>query len=433
MRTRKKKEINTKEKKKLQPNQEQLQKTIDQKHSMFQTDKRINFHTLKKTFNHSLLYQSFKVMIELVILLVAWFFFFYLTRVHSYISFNVESSSIEITDKSKRTDFIVEEIVFEAKRIDVQGQTDHQFIIDAWNKGITLNTYRDMKQIEECTFDRPYLIFTIIPTNSQGYIRVYPKINRTNGLYVPGLEDNKNLYCRLADFSSNSFELFKSNLVINGSSTMQRYLFSSSSPFSITGNSETEIVISGCVVQVSDLYNTTTYSSDVLLSITIPPNNEFGINCSIDSNWAFSDISNLKAEISGIKNLSLFGDGQIVVTYTADSKEYTANEQPVYFDSNDSSLSFDITQENVKNRSNYFVTGYGYVDKALLSNISLLPSIINWFKENVYVLPASFITVILGSIKLIELEKSINDDRKFLTLKTEQEDGHNGQSKSSIS
>ena len=214
---------------------------------------------------------------------------------------------------------------------------------------------------------------------------------------------------------------------------MQRYLFSSSSPFSITGNSETEIVISGCVVQVSDLYNTTTYSSDVLLSITIPPNNEFGINCSIDSNWAFSDISNLKAEISGIKNLSLFGDGQIVVTYTADSKEYTANEQPVYFDSNDSSLSFDITQENVKNRSNYFVTGYGYVDKALLSNISLLPSIINWFKENVYVLPASFITVILGSIKLIELEKSINDDRKFLTLKTEQEDGHNGQSKSSIS
>ena len=128
------------------------------------------------------------------------------------------------------------------------------------------------------------------------------------------------------------------------------------------------------------------------------------------TNCIFSNVKNLQCKISQIQSLNLFGDGHIILTYTPDSKDYTILQQPIILESKDENyLSVNIFETNNNTQDDkqisYSISILGFAKEILLGNISLIPSIFTWIRENVYVLPTSLVAIIIGSISLVNGSK----------------------------
>ena len=191
------------------------------------------------------------------------------------------------------------------------------------------------------------------------------------------------------------------------------------------------ICISSCSVQLyykGEMLRQ--YSSNEQLDIVFPCLGSIHVAIT-GANCTFSNVKNLQCQISKIHNLDLLGDGKVAVTYTPDSKDYTILKQPITVQSQDGSfLSAEIIQANSlpfhlvaqgqeenndeedREKYTYSVSVYGFVEKIDLADISLLPDVFGWFRENVYLLPTVFVTVIVGSISLIKLKRDEEPETK---------------------
>lgn len=203
--------------------------------------------------------------------------------------------------------------------------------------------------------------------------------------------------------------------------------------FDIVGTKQHNTIIEGTAVRIcinscsAQLY----YKGEVLrqynsyeqLDISFPCLRSIHLAIT-GANCTFSDVKNLQCQVSNIHNLDLFGDGKVNVTYTPDSKDYAILKQPITVQSQDGSfLSAEIIQANSRSfhlvvqdqkennaeedgeQYTYSISAYGFAEKIDLANISLLPNLFGWFRENVYLLPTVFVTVIVGSISLIKLKR----------------------------
>ena len=175
------------------------------------------------------------------------------------------------------------------------------------------------------------------------------------------------------------------------------------------------VQISSCSVRLSlgldfeDSNMFKQYSSNETVCIFFPHNRSINLSTS-GTNCIFSNVKNLQCKISQIQSLNLFGDGYIILTYTPDSKDYTILQQPIILESKDENyLSVNIFETNNNTQDDkqisYSISILGFAKEILLGNISLIPSIFTWIRENVYVLPTSLVAIIIGSISLVNGSK----------------------------
>lgn len=109
-----------------------------------------------------------------------------------------------------------------------------------------------------------------------------------------------------------------------------------------------------------------------------------------------------EVEIINQYDYSLYGSGDINIHYNPESFKYTVDKQELNIKSTYNTISTTISSDKDKQ---YKVHCSGYADSIVLSNNSLIPTFFNYLKENVYVIPTMFVTIIVGAISLIKTNK----------------------------
>ena len=85
------------------------------------------------------------------------------------------------------------------------------------------------------------------------------------------------------------------------------------------------------------------------------------------------------------------------------TKKYEIKDQNLVLESKNSNLFADIMSIDKK----YKIDCNGYANQIKLSGNSLIPNFVNTLKENAYVSPTLFVTVIAGAISLIKIDAKL--------------------------
>lgn len=407
-------------------------------------------YMLKSWLNTSLSLFFYSLTI-LVILAVFLLLLFYLPSKRTYINMNIKSDQLNIenniveecsfySEGTELTDF--DEIIISSiptattqSIMDIEEQSDGSITISGDHlkmKPITL--IYDYAVIDEEEFKEPLELVikplqnnhspnmpNIIISHKNGYESISLHIAKSHS------DGIKNASCDSINISQSDITLNRlvDKIALHGGSRTKNI---NSSLNTIHMGTELDVTISSCSIQLfckGELMKD--YSSEGQVRILFPNfrNIDLIVN---NANCSFSGITNFKSKISHIHHLDHFGDGDISVAYTPEFKEHTILKQPVSIHSKDGSFfTATIIQEELQdelddeNHSLFSLSAYGFADEVRLANISLLPDMFSWFRENVYVLPTSIITIILGSIQLVSREKKEKSESKQTPNKQEKE------------
>ena len=110
-------------------------------------------------------------------------------------------------------------------------------------------------------------------------------------------------------------------------------------------------------------------------------------------------------EVMNPYNSSLYGSGEVNTHYNPESLQYPVVKQELKIQSTYNTFSSVISSDR---KGQYNVYCSGYADSIVLSNNSLIPTFLNYIKQNAYVVPTMFVTIIVGAISLIK----VNEDKK---------------------
>ncbi len=365
----------------------------------------------------SLIFQSIRVIIVLLGVLALWFLFYNLSNKRVYIYADIVPSEAEIIEinngKSPSLAIEFDQCEFETTHISIDklsGQT------------ITLNNLKkieivDDEGIADEAKGNSLLRIEITPIDSDGYFIFSPT----------DVEKNQIMHFNLSQMHCTKMRLYKSMLTLDGIGRC-----------TISGHQSATIIIKNCVVKVNsyrdgivklNYIDSKIISNGELVQINLQTDDDFECNFSQYTGMQFDQVNEFTSEMIYVRNISLLGDGNIAVSYTADPKEYKIRKQPISFSSKNYELSLNIYPKSTNGQESYSITTYGFVNEVSLAGLSLMPSMSNWLRENIYILPASFATVIIGSIKLIELcknkEKANDNKSKETDSKKEKGDRQN--------
>lgn len=115
----------------------------------------------------------------------------------------------------------------------------------------------------------------------------------------------------------------------------------------------------------------------------------------------------LSTSYKGCKNITLIqvvscivrGNGKLTISYTPTPEEYSLKKQDLFLLSENSSLTLSVDVETGK------VSIWGYADKAMLSQMSLFPSLWNWYFSNIYMAPLTLISTVFAAVSMMNASK----------------------------
>ena len=335
---------------------------------------------------------SFGIMIVIAALI---FFLFAISSKEIFVAVDAQANSVEITDNSEIPELVLEKGLVETRTLSLKGQADQPVVFFLFGKAVTVESQDKSSSAEEVISDA-YRI-EMIPTHQSNAVRIHP-----DDFFTAKSSDSNDSYlrCRFNSYFCNSVEFHTSDMTIRNAYDMF---------FSIESDSVLDISTHDCQIKIlsDDGQVLKVYDGDLSYNITIPHTLFLDVCC---SDCTIENARSISAKINDVKNISLFGNGQVSVSYSADSKEYNLEKQPVSLCSNNSNYTIEISQNKDSEQTAFSVSGYGVVNKASLANVPLMPSPSAWFRENIFLLPASIITIVLGSVKLIELTKKKETD-----------------------
>ena len=165
------------------------------------------------------------------------------------------------------------------------------------------------------------------------------------------------------------------------------------------------VIVNGIVKETSDIENENNGKSNWMwdeetIEISFPEGiKKLSWVTNKDKNYYFYNSHVNTIDISKINALKdLRGNGNISVSYNPTPEEYPIKKQDLEIISEDKKIVANITSlENDR----YLISAAGYADSIELSKNSLIPSLMNWFKGNLYMIPTTIVTIIGGAISLI--------------------------------
>lgn len=102
--------------------------------------------------------------------------------------------------------------------------------------------------------------------------------------------------------------------------------------------------------------------------------------------------------ILDLNSVDLYGTGDVYFTYTLGGTEYDLHMQNLKLCNELGGIKCSFTQDT--NSGEQKIVLRGNVENAYISEIDLFPSILGWFKENVYLAPLTLISTIFGGIAI---------------------------------
>lgn len=349
------------------------------------------------------------VIVLLIILLFAF------STKELFVNVDADTSNLNIIDNSEVSDMQIENLAVDAHEIEGFSLADEHAYITL-SGTFTVETGTWVTDGPEASYewgkkgdvyDHAFLRLDAIPLKES---------HTDSSISITGKNDSL-ISCQMDNVNCDSAEFQDNSIIVKNSTSMF---------FHISGDSTMYIEPFVGLATVVNPNGEDKEYSDEHFRIVVPKGETV---YAWFPNCAMGDVRSISSKINNITDLTLFGNGEVSVTYTADSKEYKVNKKPVSLFSRNNGFSIVVSQNNDKHQPVFSVSGYGFVNKVELANVSIEPSPSGWFRENIYLLPTSVVTIVLGSVKLIELtkkketEKNEKEKEKEIKAGSQEQDG----------
>lgn len=105
-----------------------------------------------------------------------------------------------------------------------------------------------------------------------------------------------------------------------------------------------------------------------------------------------------KIYLKNISELNIKSSGVLNYIYNPEGKQYNLINQDLSLISNEKNLESKIQRVGSK----YDISFSGNIDEAYISSFDLFPTFRGWYRDNIYLIPLTLVSVIFGAIKLRE-------------------------------
>lgn len=92
---------------------------------------------------------------------------------------------------------------------------------------------------------------------------------------------------------------------------------------------------------------------------------------------------------------SLSSTGNLEFLYSTTPEVFTLRKESLYLRGDSTALNADIEFND-----GYYYELFGFVNSAEMSSLNLFPSFIGWYRENIYLIPLTFISTLIGGLGL---------------------------------
>lgn len=132
------------------------------------------------------------------------------------------------------------------------------------------------------------------------------------------------------------------------------------------------------------------FNNDEVYSVQIYTDS---IDNDFDLEHGFIDFGNIESECTNL--CKVIANGTVDISYTPTAEEYILKRQELCLDSVDSQLNifYDVKNNLV------FISGY--VNDAVLSQMSLFPDFWNWYFSNIYMAPLTLISAVFTALSMM--------------------------------
>lgn len=341
--------------------------------------KKEGVNKVKNFMKGSLFVQSCRIGFVLFLLL---FFLFAFIPHNTYFSANIETNQINI-DKC-----IIEKVDIDSSKVICESNSFGRIMIE--------KTF----EINEVQYGHDaQLSFSFIelkPISNNRFIRIEPDNS-----------DDSDISCRLL-FRQRIIneDLPRTDYIKSMENNSHDMKLSIGDTLFIHNKTSFCIVIEGYEIKVRTPYGQTEFDGKTIMRLTN------GAYLSEFDRFEFMNPIINDLEISSISECVLRGTGDIAVHYNPEPNCYSIQTQELNMYSSNSSVSVTIKSANDK----YLLSCLGYANTLKLSGNSLIPSLFNLIKENVYLAPTLIVTMIGGAITLIKIYKESNESKRKTRL-----------------